>query len=469
MQQLHSKASGFGCLALFMLIVSSSQECRGQQTESRIVDLGPQAFRMDLFLHDDALIAERDGLELRTANIRRHPANPVVVRDRSWEIGVFNYTCVIQDREQGLYKMWYQMIVSNPGDNKSRCHYAFSRDGIHWEKPALGVVEFEGSKENNIVFEELDGIRGTPSYWVYKDYAEVDPGKRYKMMLQSWGFQGRSSKMAWSPDGVHWTMSEYGNLPGPFDSQNGFYWDDRIGQYAGYFRSHERGYRSVSRATSPDGYHGSRPVPVHTVDDHDPPTWHLYIPGVYQYGAARNTYIMLTTGYDDTANEMYPQLGISRDGVHFHRFREPFIPPGDKGTWDAGSTRGIGSEIVFEGQTGLYYHGSSVGGHVDGGSQGIGLATIQEATRGESDGLRVSLRHRGLTCISHRERQTGTGSLPRLELALPVTVRMQCACPDLPAVQHVIRKRDGTDQFDVATSLQACSSDPSQFHFLRSS
>jgi hypothetical protein len=401
MQQLHSKASGFGCLALFMLIVSSSQECRGQQTESRIVDLGPQAFRMDLFLHDDALIAERDGLELRTANIRRHPANPVVVRDRSWEIGVFNYTCVIQDREQGLYKMWYQMIVSNPGDNKSRCHYAFSRDGIHWEKPALGVVEFEGSKENNIVFEELDGIRGTPSYWVYKDYAEVDPGKRYKMMLQSWGFQGRSSKMAWSPDGVHWTMSEYGNLPGPFDSQNGFYWDDRIGQYAGYFRSHERGYRSVSRATSPDGYHWSRPVTVHTVDDHDPPTWHLYIPGVYQYGAARNTYIMLTTGYDDTANEMYPQLGISRDGVHFHRFREPFIPPGDKGTWDAGSTRGIGSEIVFEGQTGLYYHGSSVGGHVDGGSQGIGLATIQEgafvgwnaATTGTLTTHRLRARH----------------------------------------------------------------------------
>lgn len=401
MQRPASKVSGVGCLILLILLVSSFRQGRGQLTETPIVDVGPQAFRMDLFLHDNALIAEHEGLELRTARVRKHPANPLVVIDRPFEIGVFNYTCVIQDHEEGLYKMWYQMIVSNPGDNQSRCHYAISRDGIRWEKPALGIVELGGSKENNIVLEELKGIRGTPSYWVYKDYAEVDPGKRYKMMLQSWGVQGRASKMAWSADGVHWTMSEYGNLTGPFDSQNAFFWDDHIGQFAGYFRSHVRGYRSVSRATSPDGFHWSRPVTVHTVDELDPPTWHLYIPGVYRYGAARNSYIMLTTGFDDTSNEMYPQLGVSRDGIEFHRFRKPFIPPGDERAWDAGSTRGIGSEIVFDGRTGLYYHGSNAGGHAEGGTQGIGLATIQEgafvgwhaATTGTLTTHRLRARH----------------------------------------------------------------------------
>ena len=372
------QASGLGCLILYIVFVSSCQQFRRHAAEPPIVDLGPQPFRMELFLHDDALIAERDGVELRTARIRKHPANPLIGIDRPWERGRFNYTCVIQDREEGLYKMWYQMILSNPGDNKSRCHYAVSQDGIHWEKPALGLVEFEGSKENNILFEELKGIRGTPSYWVYKDYAEVDPGKRYKMMLQSWGFQGRASKTAYSPDGVRWTMSEFGNLPGPFDSQNGLFWDESIGQYVGYFRSHVRGYRSISRATSPDGFHWSRPMTVETVDEQDPVTWHLYIPGVFKYHGARNTYIMMTTGFDDTANEMYPQLGVSRDGIHWHRFREPIIPPGEAGTWDAGSTRGIGSEIMFEGQTALFYHGSSVGGHVDGGKQAIGLALIQQ-------------------------------------------------------------------------------------------
>ena len=164
MQGLTSTVSDFGFIILSILFLSSGQQVRGQQTEPPIIDLGPQAFRMDLFLHDDALIAEREGLELRAARVRKHPANPVVAIDRPWEIGVFNYTCVIQDREQGLYKMWYQMIVPKPGDNQSRCHYAVSQDGIRWEKPALGIVEFEGSKENNITFEELEGILGTPSY-----------------------------------------------------------------------------------------------------------------------------------------------------------------------------------------------------------------------------------------------------------------------------------------------------------------
>lgn len=397
---LHRKVIGFGWIILHILSASS---CQFPQLgdESPIVDLGPQAFRMDLFLHDDALIAEREGLELRMGEIRKHSANPVIMKDRPWEIGRFNYTCVIHDREEKLYKMWYQMIVSQPGDNHSRCHYAVSQDGLHWEKPALGLVEFEGSKDNNILFEELDGIRGTPSYWVYKDYAEIDPAKRYKMMLQSWGFRGRSSKMAYSPDGVRWTMSEYGNLPGPFDSQNGLFWDESVGQYVGYFRSHVRGYRSISRATSPDGFHWSRPATVETVDDRDPSTWHLYIPGVYRFNAARNTYVMLTTGFDDAANEMYPQLGVSRDGIRFHRFREPFIPPGGASDWDGGSTRGIGSEMEFDGKTALFYHGSSVGGHVDGGKQAIGLATLQHGafvgwhapTRGTLTTHRLRVRH----------------------------------------------------------------------------
>ncbi|MCH2373670.1 MAG: hypothetical protein MK538_05775, partial [Planctomycetes bacterium] len=143
------------------------------------------------------------------------------------------------------------------------------------------------------------------------------------------------------------------------------------------FRSHVQGHRSVSRATSPDAFHWSLPETVETVDDLDPPNWHLYIPGVYRFEAASDAYVMLTTCFDDKAHLMYPQLAVSRDGIDFHRFRTPFMPTGEKDAWDGGSIRAIGSEIVFEGQTGFYYHASNVGGHVDGGTNGIGLATIQ--------------------------------------------------------------------------------------------
>jgi hypothetical protein len=35
--------------------------------------------------------------------------------------------------------------------------YAESRDGITWTKPKLGLFEFEGSMENNIIARRCDG------------------------------------------------------------------------------------------------------------------------------------------------------------------------------------------------------------------------------------------------------------------------------------------------------------------------
>ena len=53
--------------------------------------------------------------------------------------------------------MWY-MGNSGPRTNWAgherkvwRMSYAISKDGIHWEKPDLGLVEFNGTKHNNIV------------------------------------------------------------------------------------------------------------------------------------------------------------------------------------------------------------------------------------------------------------------------------------------------------------------------------
>ena len=130
--------------------------------ESRVVRLGPESSRTDLFLHDDYLVAETQGLTLTPGTIRKHPANPILVKDKPWEVGNLNYTCVMQDREEGLYKMWYQVIRRKPGGggNESWCMYATSKDGLQWEKPSLGIVEYQGSKANNIVLHEHEGIRG---------------------------------------------------------------------------------------------------------------------------------------------------------------------------------------------------------------------------------------------------------------------------------------------------------------------
>ena len=342
-----------------------------------VVYLGPERHSVDLLLHDDLLVAESSGVAIEPATLEKHLGNPVLVHNKPWEIGSLNYTCVVHDVEEGAYKMWYQMVATaEEGVRRSACHYAVSRDGLNWEKPALGLVEFDGSAENNILFVESENVRGTPSYWVIKDYAEPDSARRYKMMRHSWDFQGRAAQMGWSPDGIHWTFSEFGNMTGSIDSQNVFFWDNRTGQYVGYFRSHASGLRSVARATSPDTFHWSRMTTVHSPDERDPPTWHLYTPGIWKLGLARQTYVMVTTGFDEESHEAYGQLGVSRDGINWHRFRQPFLPLGGEGDWDGGAIYTVAADATIGQRTAIFYHGSNSPAHSREGQRGIGVAFL---------------------------------------------------------------------------------------------
>jgi len=85
--------------------------------------------------------------------------------------------------------------------------YATSRDGVTWEKPNLGLVEFNGSKNNNIVdFPE-------PLLWstaaVLHDPEDPDPARRFKLAYEG-GTAANPAvvfRVAFSPDGLHWTPS----------------------------------------------------------------------------------------------------------------------------------------------------------------------------------------------------------------------------------------------------------------------
>ena len=112
--------------------------------------------------------------------------------------------------------------------------YAESADGLQWSKPALGMIEFRGSRANNIV---LNGARAAAQtsgmltnfdgYTILRNDAEPDPDKRYKMVahwesVHCWdnheasGNLGRTQQkhdaywagageyITYSPDGLHW-------------------------------------------------------------------------------------------------------------------------------------------------------------------------------------------------------------------------------------------------------------------------
>ena len=337
--------------------------------------------QQELLLHDDRLVRSREGLELGQARLEKHPSNPLLVIDRPWERqGILNYVAILHDEEEGLYRMWYQILGrTEEGVNRSHCLYAQSTDGVRWEKPELGLVEFQGSKANNILFlDPNERPRGTPVYWVVKDYAEADPGRRYKMMLNRWDFRGRGVGIGWSADGIRWEFAAYVNRLGGFDTHNLFFWDDRIGLYTGYFRTHVRGKRSIGRATSPDAFHWSAPVTVHTLDERDPPAWQIYGPGIFKYSRARDVYVMYGEGYDSENEIFRGQLGLSRDGIHWKRFRDGYFADTGAGTWDAGSVRPVPAEAVVDSRMAVFYTGSDHSLHDWEGTRGVGLATYQQ-------------------------------------------------------------------------------------------
>ncbi len=138
--------------------------------------------RRELFV-DDFLIEKLSG----EAELRLHHPTPrelAIVHDAPWEGTSSGYHTVFQDGD--LYRMYYrglQLDVSkgriSTGRHEPFYCYAESQDGVHWNKPDLGLVEFEGSKKNNII---LRGV-GTHNFAPFKDEnPNCAPEARYKAL-----------------------------------------------------------------------------------------------------------------------------------------------------------------------------------------------------------------------------------------------------------------------------------------------
>jgi len=81
---------------------------------------------------------------------RKHPANPVMSKSAPWEdtgLG-WHWPSVLFDDEDGLFKAWYECLIDGHGFGA----YAVSGDGLHWERPELGLIAWNGSKKNNLFY-----------------------------------------------------------------------------------------------------------------------------------------------------------------------------------------------------------------------------------------------------------------------------------------------------------------------------
>ncbi len=74
--------------------------------------------------------------------------------------------------------MWYD--AANYDWSSVHLAYATPRDGIHWDLPNLGLLEYQGSKDNNFVF--FDEGRGEVAGGVFKDPVAKDSSIMWRVL-----------------------------------------------------------------------------------------------------------------------------------------------------------------------------------------------------------------------------------------------------------------------------------------------
>jgi hypothetical protein len=289
----------------------------GQPAKSGgVVEIGN---RRELFV-DDYLIDRLQGAELKMH--RPAPQEVVLVCDAPWEGNTSAYYTLFADGER--FRMYYRGSHVEE-KTKKETHpqftcYAESKDGIRWEKPKLGLFEFMGSKENNIVW----AGEGTHNFAPFKDSnPKAAPESRYKALAG-----GRGGLKAYqSPDGLRWSLMRDAPVitAGAFDSQNLAFWDAERGEYRAYWRyfTGKGGHRAIRTATSRDFLTWENQADLQYGSA---PSEHLYTNAITPYFRAPHLFLGFPTRFQPKHQQVEPVLMTGRDGVTFKRWPEPLIP-----------------------------------------------------------------------------------------------------------------------------------------------
>ena len=343
----------------------------------------------------------------------KYVGNPVMIPIYPWEGRLELFGTVWRDPD-GSFRMWYQgmggMGVARMGLDLTGTHledldfdmrnlqfsicYATSHDGIHWERPNLGLVEFDGATDNNIVISNA-GLR-------QRDGGPSRPGPQPPLQVAVLRSPG-SGGAGLTPH----RPGRFGGLlarraaPGPSttgnpvitrssDSHTLLGWDDLHGCYVAYARPTMREgnmTRRIGRCVSEDFVTWSDPADVLAPDEHDPSAVEFYGMPVFRY---EGHYLGLLYVFHPRPEEPIQrnfrnfgaidvQLASSRDGINWDRAgeRRPFIPNGPPGSIDAGEIFVARAPVVVGDELWFYYSPSAIEHGVTGRSGPICLAKLR--------------------------------------------------------------------------------------------
>jgi len=212
-------------------------------------------------LADHALIAKSKNIEQRVnPPVKREI---VLVADKPWESDTSAYYSVVQNGP--IVRLYYRGLVKDDHSDEQFTCCAESTDGIHFTRPNYGIIEFNGSKQNNIIFKGGESAAIGP-------FVDTNPAaksdERYKALAYKViGEQGAVMALS-SPDGLHWKRMQESPVMGPgggFDTMSVAFWDSSIKKYRAYTRYWSAGAwagaRAIQSSTSDDFVHWSKPTP----------------------------------------------------------------------------------------------------------------------------------------------------------------------------------------------------------------
>lgn len=336
-------------------------------------------------LVDDRLVEDTLMLERRLGVVRLLQPEPILTRAQA-------FGTVLRD-SSGQWRMYYiRLVAVDPAKEIVTMHtpqcLALSRDGLNWEIPNLGLVEYQGSRDNNIVLgpkqrdatgRYLTGYCGPSGFCVIDNQTDPHPHARGRFTAMTVEFPLDSIGgicLYYSDDGLTWTAyPENPVIVGSQDTQNCFVYDKKIGKYVCYQRPtihcgmKAHANRKIARLESDDLVNWSLSRVVIDTDERDAPGLEYFDePGMDgARGRAKqfqgispfiynDCYLAFTWFYDAKAGTFTSELLHSGDGIDWKReaLRQPQIadnlPPGFAGKLPvpmAGAPIPVGDELWF--------------------------------------------------------------------------------------------------------------------------
>lgn len=367
------------------------------------IDIGS---RRELLV-DQHLIERLDGVRLK---LHRPVRREVVFRtDSAWEGNGCAYQSVFQDADRirvyyrGGHHPASKAYRTKKNSWETLC-VAESMDGLTWTRPELGIVEFEGSKKNNLILDEamVSNIGGSPAHTAaFKDSNPDCPAdERYKIVIV--GRKPRGLYLMVSANGYRFRLKSEKPFvtKGAFDSQNLMFWDGVNGVYREYHRAFDKGVRGIMTASSktPEGFPEPKWLAYPNAAEQA-----LYTNQVQPYYRAPHIFMGFPMRYNDRGwspsmtalpgleerqfrSKQHPRYGTtvtdaafmtSRDGITFKRWGEAFIRPGPatKDAWV------YGDNFVFWGMI-------QTKSHLQGAADEISMYATEGYWQGESTSFR---------------------------------------------------------------------------------